>query len=224
MGNDIVFVYDFDGVIVDSYDCLPKVYREIARLLNIENTELFVKAMIMFEDVADYMGLWDRRKWWKIIFSIDDEKAEEISRLYWGLRIKYTKVFDDAKTVLTELKKRGYVLYMVTGCDDTIENKIKRIEASGVKDFFEEILVYGRNSNYKDIVQAINVLKKKLSDKTLYYVDDKPSNLRKLVGLNIRLVHYMYKPHVFPEALSWTEKTPDGVIEIKDHREILNII
>ena len=65
-----VFVFDFDGVLVDSYTCLPSIYKHIARLVGLrgQDVKIFVRRAIKYEDEQDAIGNYDRMSWWPSLF------------------------------------------------------------------------------------------------------------------------------------------------------------
>ena len=85
-----VFAFDFDGVLVDSYSCLPSVYSDIAGYIGLENsTEKFVKRALKYEDEQDVMGNYNRKSWWPMLYeefqvNVAQEKLDELLQIYWS--------------------------------------------------------------------------------------------------------------------------------------------
>ncbi|HDN95654.1 MAG TPA: HAD family hydrolase, partial [Thermoplasmatales archaeon] len=89
------FAFDFDGVLVDSYSCLPSVYKKLAEYFGIENDE-FVKEAIMLEDKYDAMEIFDKRIWWKDFFKkYGIMNVNEAMQIYWDERIKESKIMEN---------------------------------------------------------------------------------------------------------------------------------
>ena len=61
-----MFVFDFDGTLVDSYSCLPDVYKVIASFINLPSDRIndFVQRMIEKEDEQDALRNFNRDEWW----------------------------------------------------------------------------------------------------------------------------------------------------------------
>ncbi len=191
-----VIAFDFDGVLVDSYYALPKVYAELG---------LEVEPFIEVEDAFDYLGLWDKR-WFFERVGVDNER-------YWELRTKYSLVLYDVERLTKKVRERGWSPIIVCGCDDSVERKLRRVGKLGK--YFDEIRVYGCESRYKDLREALK--------RVNAYVDDKPANLNKLKGLGLKLFLHKFRPN-FPLALSWSEKLEVEAVILSDLFDILNYI
>jgi len=93
-----VFVSDFDGVLVDSYSCLPSVYNHIAQYVGLENfAEKFVVRALRYEDEQDVVENYNRKSWWPMLFrefqvSVGQEKLDELVQIYWKERSERSKV------------------------------------------------------------------------------------------------------------------------------------
>lgn len=221
-------IFDFDGVLVDSYTCLPKVYLVLANKLGIQDRDKhsFVNAMLLFEDVADYFNLWDRRKWWSFLFSAKDVDPEELSRIYWSYRTRYSRVMDSVEETIKFLRQKGLNLYMVTGCDDSIDVKLTRIRASGLDKYFDEIIVYGcSDSLQKNLVYAIRYIVDRTSN-GVCYVDDKPRNLVLVrnSGINICLINIPFRPSNYPYALAWQGNVPENTMVVDNIRSLVDML
>lgn len=220
-------IFDFDGVLVDSYTCLPKVYTVLANKLGVQDHDKhsFVNAMLLFEDIADYFNLWDRRKWWSFLFGKDVD-PEELSRIYWSYRTRYSRVIDGVEEAIKLLRQKGFKLHMVTGCDDSIDVKLMRIRASGLDKYFDEIIVYGcSDSLQKNLVDAIKSIVDRTSSKACY-VDDKPRNLVTVrnSGIDVCLVNMFFRPTSYPYALAWQGSVPENTIVVDNMKSLVNML
>lgn len=220
-------MYDFDGTLVDSYSCLPAIYMKLAYEFGIDDRKLFVESMLMFEDLMDYYGIWDHRIWWDFLLknstvfkNIDRDKL--IDR-YWFLRIKYSKFMDKVLEVLDRLKDMGFDLYIVSGTDDTVERKIDRIKKSGLDKYFEDMIIYGPSSDFKNINDAIEYVINSTSSRKYFYIDDKVINLNKLVDTGTVLIRYYFRPP-FPRAFAWTSSSIREYIVIYSHTELVRFL
>lgn len=224
-----VVAYDFDGTLVDSYSCLPEVYRELARLIGLTGGEgeLFAKALLLLEDAADFLGVSSKAKLWGSLLPGLPGGRASITLLvdrYWSLRAAGTRVFNEAVEALGFLNQSGVRVYLVSGSDEDAESKIDRVRRSGLMGYFEEALVYGEGSVLKTLRDALRALRLRSRGSTIYYVDDKPLNLRRVGGVEgVRLVNYVYKPPL-PVALSWSVNPPESSIRIRSHLEILRLL
>ncbi|MEM5836036.1 MAG: hypothetical protein QW040_03545 [Candidatus Aenigmatarchaeota archaeon] len=60
-----ICIFDFDGVLVDSYACLPSLYDFIAHHLGLKNDvkDKFIQKALAYEDEQDALGNYDWRIW-----------------------------------------------------------------------------------------------------------------------------------------------------------------
>ena len=184
--NRRLFVFDFDGTLVDSYKCLPDVYASIARKLGIaeDNIGRFVADMINNEDERDSMKDYDRYKWWPAVLDRYNIKipAKELERListYWDERTRKTAVVEYARGTLESLRKRNN-LALVSATDGKSGNKKKRIRRSGLQDLFEDVIVVGED--VESHTEALELLIKRygLTENLVVYVDDKCSAINEI--------------------------------------------
>ncbi len=224
---ETVVIFDFDGVLVDSYGGLTRVYRALAKKLNIADVACFIKAMLSFEDIMDYFGLWDRNLWFNLILKSSKVRSKlNVNKLvieYWRLRIKYSKIMNNAKEVIEKLNSLGIHTYIVSGSDGVKGMKYKRIKASGFDKLVREILVYGINEKIGCLFEALNIVKRKHRRSQLFYIDDKPKNLMEAHKANIRTVLHKYKPP-FPTKYAWKGRKPKNTIEIDNLLDLIKII
>jgi len=223
----LAVAYDFDGVLVDSYSCLPIVYRLVADRIGVVGKNVFVESMLYLEDLMDYYGVWDRREWWRFLVRNSGMLAgvdiDSIVDLYWSLRIRYSHVMPNATCVLERLNNMGIDLYIVSGMDDTVEGKIRRIRESGLTRYFRDVIVYGVYGEFKDVRQALSYLVDQCGSRQIYYVDDKIVNLNRLAKLGINLVNYLYRPP-YPRAFAWTVEPAGDYMTIYDHLDLVRFL
>lgn len=118
------FAFDFDGTLVDSYSCLPAIYRSIAKQIGLPREMIgrFVKKAIEYEDMHDYLGNYDRKTWWPDLFAEFDIKHEEefldkLLKKFWEMRAEKSTVIEGCTEVLEVLKNKGFVLVIIAGND-----------------------------------------------------------------------------------------------------------
>ncbi len=227
----IAVAYDFDGTIADSYSCLPKVYRLLLEKIGVKPDHMLVESLLALEDVMDYYGVWDRRIWWETVISnhikLEKIRPEEVSSLYWRLRTRYTTPVHGVENVLKTFKNMGVPLVLITGADDTVEGKVRRVKRNRLAGFFNKVIVYGRRE-VRDLREAIREAMEAYSGRLLFYIDDKACNLRRLYGAvdtgRVALINYYYRPPL-PLALSWRCNIENIVFKtIYSHKEIIDII
>lgn len=175
-----VFIFDFDGVLVDSYSCLPSLYNYIARYIRFKNiVKKFVKRALEYEDEQDAIGNYNRKSWWPTLFKEfqvyeDEEKLDELLKIFHEERVKQTKIIKGAMDVLKWLRNMEETLIILAGSDGQPSMKKRRIEKSGLMKFFKDIFILGED--VKDRKGGIKSIIKKysISESQAVFIDDKP--------------------------------------------------
>lgn len=199
--------FDFDGTLVDSYHMLPKLYLDIASKLNLETTlrETFVKAMMAYEDINDFISNYNRLGWWPYAFKamkidIPLNKIEEIHNYFIERRIEETVTFPKVRDVLGAIDKK---LFIIAGTDGIPQLKRIRIERSNLASFFEKIMII--DEDVRSLTEAIKIISREydISANEIAYVDDKPSRVidASEIGLKTFLVKFNGPLH-----LAWKNK------------------
>ena len=175
-----MFVFDFDGTLVDSYRCLPDVYKVIASFTNLPNDRIndFVQEMIKKEDEQDALRNFNRDEWWPDVFNqfninISKDKLIQLIKLYWLERARKSKIIGDCKDTLDYFRKRG-IMAIVCGSDGKYGDKKERIRLSGLEKFFDDIIIVGEDvQSWKN---GIGLLKDKygVKEEKIIVFDDKP--------------------------------------------------
>lgn len=181
-----VFIFDFDGVLVDSYSCLPSLYNHLARYIRLKNNvKEFIKKALEYEDEQDGIGNYNRKSWWPVLFKEFQERKDavdldELLRIFHEERIKQTKIIKGVINVLKWLRKKGAILIILAGNDGQSSMKKRRIEKSGLMEFFEEIFILGedvetRKEGIKSILRKYNV-----SESQVIFIEDKPGPINEI--------------------------------------------
>ncbi|HDD26865.1 MAG TPA: HAD family hydrolase [Acidilobales archaeon] len=222
-----VVAFDFDGVLVNSYDCLRRVYDELALLMGMSDRELFVELMLAFEDVMDYLGIWDRFSWFNLIHKspliTQKLNVDYLVSTYWRLRTSYSKVINDALHVLKKLKELGIPMYIVCGADGVPGLKEFRVSSSGLDKLVTDVITYGEGGRVKTLNDALSILKERHINEVIYYVDDKPKNLNELNIDGVIPVLLRIKPPL-PRGFSWLVQLKKDVRVIDKLSDLLYLI
>jgi len=202
-----VITFDFDGVLVDSYTVIPKIYKEIGEIfLGIGGAKLdrFVKDMLQGEELLDLGFLGPRREWWPIIMSryvngkpIDLDKVDEF---YWKERIKGSFIIEGVVETLELLGDNGFSLYIMCSRDDKDGSKMNRIVVSGIDKYFKDIFLIGENvSSRAEAIEAIKT-KEGVDVKKILVVDDKVPPLYEARRLGVWIAKVDFEG---PIKLAW---------------------
>lgn len=221
--------FDFDGVLADSYTCLPDVYRKLAEHIGLKGDlrEEFVKKAIMFEDKRDAIGDYDRIGWWPELLdgfgiSYDERMLEELLSIYWETRIKLTKIMDGAVELLNLLKRKNAILTIVAGHDGKRSIKRRRIRESGLAGFFDDIIITGEDMRNKVEALAFLIEKYRVKREETMFIDDKPALIN---NVNRALSGVTTVKMEFRSVLStsWSQKC-SPTFRISSLRDLIRII
>lgn len=172
---------DFDGVIVDSYYCLPEVYKYIGKKLGLKGEVLkrFVREAIRREDIEDARVNYDHAAWWPQLMEefgirIGEDQLMRLNLEFWELRSKMSKIIEGAEEFLRGVKERGIKIVVLAGNDGVRGLKRKRVERSKLSRYFDDIIIVG--DDVENRVEAINFIAKKYGVKyeEIMLIDDKP--------------------------------------------------
>ncbi len=225
-----MIVFDVDGVLIDSYNCLPSIYESIGRkyfFLNGKPLKSFVDAMLIAEDFNDFYRRYPPSSWWPSYFrglGLEDrlENINVISHYYWKERMRRSVLVSGVRSTLSELIRRGYVLAVVCGTDGIPGMKQQRIQQQGLDRYFSEILIEKENiltktDGIKQLLEKHGILPKQL-----LFLDDKIQFLKDAVQelrINGCLVRF-----TGPLRLAWQGQLTSELKEISNLTEILTLI
>lgn len=181
-----LFVFDFDGTLVDSYSCLPNVYTSIAYEVGLQEDAVskFVNAMIEGEDRNDTLRNYHRHTWWPAVFEkfhiyVSEEGLRQLIETYWRLRASQSKVINEVKETLMALRDRG-VLAVVCAGDGQYGSKTKRIEESELGVLFDKMVVIGEGAENLTYAVASLMKEYRIDRNEVVVVDDKASSINEI--------------------------------------------
>ncbi|ADI31480.1 HAD family hydrolase [Staphylothermus hellenicus] len=190
MVGEKLIIFDIDGVLIDSYSGIPIFYEKILpNMLGIDRD--YSRFLLYMEYIYDQAGTL-REEWWPKYFSINEETLTYLLARYWEIRTETSELEPGTRSVLKNLKSRGWIIGSVSYRDDIYGLKLWRIKNAGLHDLFEDIIVVGEDAPSR--IEGIRILARKYKPKTIVYVDDKIQNLYRILGKleNIVLVWYRY--------------------------------
>lgn len=176
-----LWTFDFDGVLVDSYTCIPEIYRQIGIRFGMDkHIDQFISSAIHLEDFYDGEAIYDRLVWWPDFFSqfkLSPIDFNELLRMFWESKIALSKIRSGVKPLLKLLKSSGMKLAIICGNDGQPGMKNHRIQKSGLAEMFDEILIIGETTESRK--HAIDSLMTYvISPKNLVIVEDKPGPIK----------------------------------------------
>jgi len=208
-----IWLLDFDGVLVDSYTCLPRVYEKIAHEIRLHENDIqkFVELCMKEEEKMEKREEYNRRKALINVLCEMNMKYETLDidyliELYWRERMKGSFLIDGVIETLNYLY-RITTLVIVCGSDFWKDMKRQRINASGLSKFFREIIII--EEDFPDFFSAINYLRDKYFAKpdNMIIVNDRPSVICKTKKTGI--ITARVRSHPFLEKLFENNCNPD---------------
>ncbi len=176
-----VLIFDFDGVLVDSYSCLPAIYMLIAKKIGMPDdlAMAFSIRAIAMEDEADYMMNYDRTSWWPELFrsfgiNIDSWSLQKLSDLYQEERINRSRILPKVRDLLECFLRMDKILVIVAGSDGIKGKKRERIEKSGLAHYFRDIFIVGDDVPSREDAIRIVLQKYGVKQREIVVIDDKP--------------------------------------------------
>lgn len=155
-------IFDFDGTLVDSYSPRRDAHRKVAASLldklaiqgSVSNRRKMFQIISKIDVEMHQNKMYDRNLWWKEAanryFNRDTEISEPIltraSTLYWETLKDKSTIYPGVKSTLRTLKRRGTKLGLVSDTDGLKGMKTERIEASGLREFFDASVVSGEET------------------------------------------------------------------------------
>jgi putative hydrolase of the HAD superfamily len=155
-------IFDFDGTLVDSYTPRKNTNKKVATFLlkplGIQNSPTNERTLFQIVSKIDIEmhqnKIYDRNLWWKEaarryfhkLKDITESTLTEASTLYWESLKKKSTVYPGVKSTLRALRHRGIKLGLVSDTDGLKGMKTERIEASGLREFFDVTVVSGEET------------------------------------------------------------------------------
>jgi putative hydrolase of the HAD superfamily len=146
-------LFDFDDTISDSSEGKRAALIRVAHILKRDTRtalelEKIIEELYTIEEEMNANTSYDRTKWWpeagkRLGFDVDPATSLRATIGYWTTFTRHQKPFPDAIEVLSELKKRGYSLGMVTDTDGQAGIKRWRVCSSPLFEYFEVVVVAG---------------------------------------------------------------------------------
>jgi len=184
MNSIEVISFDFDGTLANTAPAMEKavtiLIKNISSLTNISYKELYKYFIAISEDLSR-KGNYSRHTWIRKTLehfnvSIRDSEITKLVREYWKIIIENTRLYTDVMEILAWLKKKGYIIAILTNTDGSYGIKRKRIANAFPKNFFDTIVVAGDDTEKpKPHVEAFYMLTKTLNvepEKIMHVGDD----------------------------------------------------
>ncbi len=191
-----VLALDFDGTLVDSYSCLPTVWKRVGEAAGVapQGISEFVSEALALEEEAETTGSYGKERVIEALLRAWglDESVHHLLDIYWSERIARTKLMPCAIELLLEAKRAGLVVVSLSCWDGIPGLKRRRIAAAGLYHLFDEVIVAGENAVTK--IDALSLLadKYEVPRRSVVLIDDRPSHVREAIekGFEAILVRF----------------------------------
>jgi len=186
-------IFDFDGTLVDSYRCRSFAHAAVCELLlaYLEKKGFKSKRAKMLNAISGIekeMALkkeYDRRIWFSEAVNrytegkqkVPSGILEEAALAYWNAVIAKSFLYPHVEEVLASLKRNGMPIGMISDTDGMKGMKSRRIDASGLRPFFDAVVVAGEDTQEvkpqkQPFIRAAGLLSMPSED--CVYVGDNP--------------------------------------------------
>lgn len=197
----------FSSAFLDKYfPTLPKDEKAKRRKMMEENIKGgYCERSLYFSEL-----IWE----WKWM---DPPTISELIEVYHTMFPEYTTLFEDTVPTLRELKKRGYLLGVITNGVSKLQNK--KLDVAGIRKYFDFVLVSGDCKYAKPDKKIFELAARELSLPTgeIAFVGDHPVNDiagAQSAGMKTIWMNYGY----------FKGQRPDGAVQINCMRDLLNIL
>lgn len=228
-GQDILLMTDFDGVLVDSYHMLPRLFEWLVETTPpVKRIGVTPEKLLLVEEMMDFLGTLDRFTVYITAFGMDPVMAGLIVEKYWDYRMKKTRVIEPGGLEALEARARdmGARVLIITSQDDTVKRKEQRVTHALGEKAADKLVIYGPDAEYTNLSEAVESLVETLEPGVAAYVDDKSTNLNRLQHLEdekrLLLFKRRFRPP-FPRASAWTLPLRVGAVIVDSVAQALEI-
>lgn len=201
-------IFDFDGVIADTFPFAVEAALDINKDLKLLTTEKVEPEKARGTDMAEFISFFKIPKWKLLLFILKYRKK-------LIQKIEGIPTFSGIPEVLTELKKRTEVLGIVTSNQKSIVEKF--LKSKGIKEFDFIYSTIDLLHKEKRLLKALDKFKL-IKEETLYIGDEtRDIKAARGAGLKIASVTWGYN---FENKL--TEFKPDFIVNRP--QDLLNLI
>ena len=207
-----VYLFDFDGTLVDSTGAVEKALR-----IAIEKTIPAVIESDLYDDYYKALFLFIKGKLtYKYLGVIHELVAQGTIHEYYKLMPRYIRDFPFARQLIRTLKKRGRYVISFSGEHTYPGGKVIFMKKTNWYDEFDEVITF---RSTKDMLTKFETLRELYPDEPFVWVDDSPSRFTYILDENTLLVQKA-SPHKSDVALLFDRQ---NFIKVGSLREILDM-
>ena len=200
-----VFIFDYDGVIVDSLKIVTKMLVSILPKYNIKSIKN-KKDIINLFDKNFYASLQELGLNKKQIPEIIDYQKKELES-----KEDQIPLFKGIKNILNQLSKKNKLIIITSGITSVVR---KKLESQNIN-VIEEILGADKGTNK---IKKINIIKAKYPSSKFYYIGDTIGDIFEGKKANVKTVAVTWGYHSLQKL---RKSHPDTIIN--SPRELLKL-
>ncbi|MGQ9515616.1 MAG: HAD family hydrolase, partial [Thermoproteota archaeon] len=181
-------LFDLDETLIDAAKGLRAAHANVSRKLCLfmKNVKIakVLREIAKLDDEMNRLRRYDRDLWWQKLvdrlgfrIKLSTPIIKELTKTYWKSYAKAARPYPDAKEVLQYLRRKGYLLGIVTDTDVAPGIKRRRIRELPFVDLFDVVVIAGEDTKHtKPDPGAFILAAKKLgiSRSSYIFVGDKP--------------------------------------------------
>ncbi|GAB6134980.1 HAD family hydrolase [Thermococcus prieurii] len=207
-----VYLFDFDGTLVDSTGAVEKALR-----IAIEKTIPAVIESDLYDEYYKALFLFIKGKLtYGHLGVIHELVAQGTIHEYYNLMPKYIKDFPFAREVVRELRKRGRKVISFSGEHTYPGGKVIFMKKTNWYDEFDEVITF---KGTKDMLKKFETLRELYPEEPFVWIDDSPSRFTYVLDENTLLVQKA-SPYKSDVPLLFDRV---NFVKIKSIREVLEI-
>ena len=200
--NAKAVLFDYDDTLMDvdearSY-ARQVITRELSLIANLDRGHI-LRVIKDIETRMESIGQFDRRVWFREVanvlgINLDNDYINELVRIYWNSWRLKSRLFPDVIPALSELRRCGLRLGIVTNTDGEPGLKRDRIRRDGVEGLFDVIVVAGDDTTHvkphpEPFIRALQILD--MNGREVVYIGDRVSTDvpgAKAVGMHVGII------------------------------------
>ena len=219
-------IFDLDETLIESQKGFPKAHAKVAQMinehlkykkLNLKRPQI-LREIRVFDDKMNREVKYDRDEWWQPLLKNLGVKValprafiRELTILYWHTYARSTKPYRDTLSTLRYLKKKGYLLGLLSDTDGSRGMKNWRISKLPFTHFFDAIVVAGEDTvKTKPSPEPYELIAKKLGviPSECVFIGDKPfTDIKGAKIAGMKTVHIYRRDWGVDVKADWTVKS-----------------
>ena len=208
----VVYLFDFDGTLVDSHQAVEKALR-----LAIERTMPAVIESDLYDEYYTALFLFIKGKLtYRHLGVIHELVAQGTIHEYYRLMPRFIQDLPHARRVVRTLRKAGRTVISFSGEHTYPGGKVIFLKKTNWYDEFDSVITF---KSTRDMLQKFQAIRELYPEEPIVWVDDSPGRFTYITDENTLLVQKA-SPYKHDVALLFER---ENFLKIKSLREILDI-